>query len=63
VEVKAQLLLEKDLDSLDIRVETTAGIVTLRGQVIREAQSRLAERIVRSIKQVRGVVNKISIMP
>ena len=62
-ELKARFLAEKDLDSLDIKVETTNGIVTLRGQVIKESQSSAAERIARSVKGVRGVRNKISIMP
>jgi hyperosmotically inducible protein len=62
-ELKAKFLAEKGLDSLDIKVETSHGVVTLRGQVEREHQSSLAERIARSTKGVRGVKNKISVMP
>jgi len=62
-ELKAKFLAEKNLDSMDIKVKTTKGIVTLRGQVQKESQSRIAERIARETKGVRGVNNKISVMP
>ncbi|MDR1658954.1 MAG: BON domain-containing protein [Desulfovibrio sp.] len=62
-ELKAKFLAEKGLDSMDIKVATTHGIVTLRGQVIKQSQSRLAEKIAREAKGVRGVNNKISVMP
>ena len=62
-ELKAKFLAEKGLDSMDIKVKTEKGIVTLRGQVEKEFQSRTAERIARETKGVRGVVNKISVMP
>ena len=62
-ELKAKFLAEKGLDSMDIKVKTTNGIVTLRGQVEKEHQSGLAERIARAAKGVRGVNNKISVMP
>jgi len=62
-ELKAKFLAEKGLDSMDIKVKTTDGIVTLRGQVTKEYQAGIAERIARESKGVRGVVNKISVMP
>ena len=62
-EVKAKFLAEKDLDSLDIKVVTTKGIVTLRGQVVKQSQASLAERVARETAGVRDVVNKISVMP
>ena len=62
-ELKAKFLAEKGLDSMDIKVKTDKGIVTLRGQVHKESQSRAAERIARKTKGVRSVVNKISVMP
>ena len=62
-ELKAKFLAEKGLDSMDIKVETTKGTVTLRGQVRKESQSVLAEKIARDTKGVRGVKNKISVMP
>ena len=61
-ELKAKFLAEKGLDSFDIKVETTNGIVTLRGQVEKRFQSRLAEKIARETKGVRSVKNKISIL-
>ena len=62
-ELKAKFLAEKGLDSLDIKVETTKGAVTLRGQVRKESQSDLAEKIAWKVKGVRDVKNKISVMP
>jgi hyperosmotically inducible protein len=62
-ELKGKFLAEKGLDSMDIKVVTNKGVVTLRGQVVRESQSDTAERIARETKGVRKVVNKISVMP
>ena len=62
-ELKAKFLAEKGLDSMDIKVETTKGTVTLRGQVRKETQSVLAEKIAWKTNGVRDVKNKISIMP
>jgi hyperosmotically inducible protein len=62
-ELKAKFLAEKGLDSLDIKVATTNGVVTLRGQVAKAHQASLAEKIARSTKGVRDVKNKISVMP
>lgn len=45
----------------DIRVEVSAGHVTLRGQVQGEDQKQLAESVVRSTPGVTGVTNKIEI--
>lgn len=62
-ELKGKFLAEKTLDSMDIKVETTKGSVTLRGQVRKESQFDLAEKIARETRGVRKVVNKISVMP
>ena len=62
-EIKAKFLVEKGLDSLDLKVETTKGVVTLRGQVLRQVQAELAEKVARRVKGVRGVKNRISVMP
>ena len=62
-ELKAKFLAEKGLDSMDIKVKTDKGVVTLRGQVLKESQSRTAERIARETNGVRSVANKISVMP
>jgi len=61
-EIKSKFLVEKSLDSFDIKVKTTKGIVTLRGQVESGFQSRLAEKIAREVKGVRGVNNRISVL-
>ena len=62
-ELKTKFLAEKDLDSLDIKVTTEKGVVTLRGQVVKASQAGLAEKIARNTKGVRSVQNKISVMP
>ena len=62
-EIKGKFLVEKDLDSMDIKVNTTNGVVTLRGQVTRESQSKTAEKIAQETTGVSKVVNKISVMP
>jgi len=62
-ELKAKFLAEKGLDSMDIKVTTTKGVVTLRGQVEKARQSSLAEKIAWETKGVRDVKNKISVMP
>lgn len=61
--LKAKFLAEKGLDSMDIKVKTDKGVVTLRGQVEKESQSWTAESIARETEGVRKVVNKISVMP
>ena len=61
--LKGKFFVEKGLDSMDIKVKTTNGVVTLRGQVVKESQSTLAEAIARQTKGVHKVVNKISVMP
>ena len=62
-EIKAKFVAEKGLDSLDLKVETSNGIVTLRGQVQKKSQMKLAEKIARETKGTRDVKNKISVMP
>jgi hypothetical protein len=61
--VKAKFLAQKGLDSLDLKVKTDKGIVTLRGQVHTPAQAKLAEKTAYEVDGVRGVTNKISVMP
>ena len=61
--LKAKFLAEKSLDSFDIKVKTTHGTVTLRGQVAKAHQYDLAEKIARETDGVQQVVNKISIVP
>ena len=61
--VKSKFLAQKGLDSLDLKVETENGVVTLRGQVTKKSQQDLAVKIARETDGVRKVVNKISVMP
>jgi len=58
--VKTKFLAENGLDSLDISVETTQGVVTLRGQVENQAQSALAEVLAGESGGVTGVVNDLT---
>ncbi len=62
-EIKAKFLAQKGLDSLDLKVETAGGVVTLRGQVMTREQQELAVKIARETGGVRSVVDKISVMP
>ena len=62
-EIKAKYLKEGELDSMDIKVKTVKGVVTLRGQVQRKSQAAIAVKIAQETKGVRDVVNKISVMP
>ena len=61
--IKSKFLAQKGLDSLDLKVETANGVVTLRGQVTSKAQQNMAVQIARETDGVRKVVNKISVMP
>ncbi len=61
--IKSKFLAQKGLDSLDLKVETANGVVTLRGQVTSKSQQNLAVQIARDTDGVRKVVNKISVMP
>jgi len=61
--VKAKYLAEKGLDSMDIKVKTVNGVVTIRGQVMEKSQVGLAEKIARETDGVRSVVNKLSVVP
>lgn len=58
--VKGKFLGQKGLDSLDIGVETTNGVVTLTGQVENQAQIGLAEGVAKEADGVRRVVNHLS---
>ena len=61
--IKSKFLAQKGLDSLDLKVETSNSVVTLRGQVASKSQQDLAVQIARETDGVRKVVNKISVMP
>lgn len=53
--VKSSLLADSDVSGLDIEVETVNGVVTLSGQVDRQAQIEHATRIAREIEGVTDV--------
>lgn len=53
--VKASFLYSRNLDGLNIEVNTQEGLVTLRGKVLSNAEKRLAMDIARNIRGVRGV--------
>ena len=53
--VKASFLYSRNLDALNISVNTDDGLVSLRGSVLSSAEKRLAVEIARNIRGVRGV--------
>lgn len=53
--VKASFLYSRNLDALNISVNTDDGLVHLRGSVLSSAEKRLAVEIARNIRGVRGV--------
>ena len=58
--VKGKFLGQKGLDSLDISVETTNGVVTLTGEVENAAQIGLAEGVAKEADGVKKVVNHLT---
>lgn len=59
--VKGKFLSQKGLDSLDISVETTNGVVVLTGAVDSEAQISLAENAAKQVNGVKKIVNKLTV--
>lgn len=59
--VKSKFLAQKGLDSLDIKVVTVDGIVTLMGNVDTTAQAALAEKTAREVEGVIKVDNKLTV--
>ena len=58
--VKANILKEKGLSTLNISVETKNNIVTLSGKTDSPEHSKLAARIAKRVKGVKSVVNKLT---
>ena len=58
--VKGKLLAQKGLDSLDISVETTDGVVTLSGKVDNTEQIKLAEMVAKEAEGVSAVENRLT---
>jgi len=53
--VKSSLIYSRNLDGLNIKVDTKGGMVTLNGVVANYAEKQLAVEITRNIRGVRGV--------
>ncbi|WP_339080509.1 BON domain-containing protein [Pseudomonas sp. TMP9] len=53
--VKSSLIYSRNLDGLDITVETVKGMVSLSGNVLSDAEKQLAVETARNIRGVRGV--------
>jgi len=61
--IKTDLAAGKDIKSNDIHVTTTAGIVTLHGNVPNESTAARAGMIARNASGVRGVTNDLQVSP
>lgn len=59
--VKTKFLAEKGLDSLDIKVVTVDGTVTLIGEVDKAEQIALAKKAALEVKGVREVKNELTL--
>lgn len=57
--VKTALIAETKLESMKINVESTAGVVTLSGEVPDKASITLAENVVEQVEGVKTVHNKL----
>ncbi|MGV8899670.1 MAG: BON domain-containing protein [Burkholderiaceae bacterium] len=62
-QVKAALLLEADLKSTEINVETANGIVTLTGSINSAANLERAFQIAKDVDGVKSVNNQLSVQP
>lgn len=60
--VKSALVVEPDLKSLTISVDTTAGVVTLRGTADSAESRARAEQIAMNVEGVRSVTNEIVVI-
>ncbi|HEX5372605.1 MAG TPA: BON domain-containing protein [Aquabacterium sp.] len=59
--VKTRLATDKDLESMDIQVETHDGTVTLRGTAPNASAQRRAKDLAASVEGARAVDNQLSI--
>ncbi len=58
-----ELEYEPSLDAADIGVATENGTVTLTGHVRSYAEKRMAETLVKRVKGVRAIAQKIEVRP
>jgi osmotically-inducible protein OsmY len=59
--VKAQFISVKGLKTMDIKVKTEGGVVTLRGEVEKQSQADLAGQVAGQVVGVKQVVNAIQV--
>jgi hyperosmotically inducible protein len=59
--VKAKLIGARDVHSVDVHVETDAGVVTLTGSVRSEAERANAVRIARDTSGVKRVIDRMAV--
>lgn len=60
---KTKLFADRRVKGRAIKVETTAGVVTLRGKVESAAEKNAAEAIARRVDGVRSVQNVLQVVP
>jgi len=60
--IKTRLLMEEDISSLDINVDTNDHTVELSGEVASVKQNDLAMYIARNTKDVKQVINKLEVI-
>lgn len=60
--IKTTLIRDSEIDAFDINVDTHGGVVTLYGHVKSSAQITRAVRLARTIKGVKKVISKLSII-
>lgn len=58
-EVRRRLAMDRDIKGNAFEVEVKDGVVTINGVVTRERHRSKAERIVKKVKGVKGVVNRL----
>lgn len=63
VDVNSKLLDDQDLRSSSIDVKVSGGTATLSGQVSSEELKTRAERVAKTVKGIRSVINNIVVKP
>lgn len=59
--VKAKLIADPVAKALDVNVDTYENVVILRGSVAKQEQRAAAERVARSVRNVKGVRNELTV--
>jgi osmotically-inducible protein OsmY len=62
-QIKMRLANDPDVKGGNLSVDVKAGVVTLEGKVDKERAKLKAEKIVKKVKGVTQVVNKITVEP